>query len=32
MLAGSVIAIGWPAVGAEEAAWSDGTAWSDGRG
>jgi hypothetical protein len=33
MLAGSVIAIGWPAFGgAEEADWSDGTVWSDGRG
>ncbi|MGH6901742.1 MAG: hypothetical protein ACREIR_03280 [Geminicoccaceae bacterium] len=33
MLAGSVVAFGWPAFdGAEEAAWSDGTVWSDGRG
>ena len=31
-VAGSVVAIGWPAVGVEEADWSDGTAWSDGRG
>jgi hypothetical protein len=30
MLAGSVIALGWPAF--DGAAWSDGTVWSDGRG
>jgi hypothetical protein len=34
VLAGAVVAFGWPAGagGAEAAAWSDGTAWSDGRG
>jgi hypothetical protein len=34
VLAGSMVAFGWPAFagGAEEADWSDGTAWSDGRG
>jgi hypothetical protein len=34
VLAGSVVAFGWPAFagGAEAADWSDGTAWSDGPG